>query len=179
MGLHRVNLVVNGEKYALEVPPRERLIDTLRWRLGLMSVKEGCGRGECGYCTVLVNGKPKHACLTLTATLDGAEITTLEGLVPEGSLHAIQVALLETMGIQCGFCIPGLIMVVKALLDYNPSPSDDEIREWIASVLCRCGSYHYYIEAVKRAAEYLKTGRVVFSEREVRERFSVKFTSER
>jgi carbon-monoxide dehydrogenase small subunit len=174
VGVSTVNLVVNGVKYTLEVSPSERLLDTLRWRLGLTSVKEGCGRGECGYCIVLVNGKPRHSCLTLTATLNGAEVTTLEGLAPEGSLHAIQVALLEVRGIQCGFCIPGLVMVLKALLDHNSSPSEEEIREWIASVLCRCGSYHYYVEAAKRAAEYLRSGRVYFSEREVREKLTVK-----
>jgi len=171
VGFYKVNLVVNGVKYTLEVASSERLLDTLRWRLGLASVKEGCGRGECGYCIVLVNGRPRHSCLTLTATLDGAEVTTLEGLAPEGSLHAIQVALLETRGIQCGFCVPGLIMVIKALLDHNSSPSEEEIREWIASVLCRCGSYHYYVNATKRAAEYLRCGKVYFSEKEIRERF--------
>ena len=100
----RVKLRVNGKEYVLDVPPDERLVDTLRYRLGYTSVKEGCGRGECGSCIVLVNGLPRHSCLTLTATLDGAEILTVEGLAPEGKLHAIQVAFLETRGVQCGFC---------------------------------------------------------------------------
>jgi carbon-monoxide dehydrogenase small subunit len=172
--LHKVKLKVNGREFELEVPPHERLIDTLRYRLGLMGVKEGCGRGECGTCIVLINGEPRHSCLTLTARIDGSEVQTIEGLAPEGMLHAIQVAFIETGGIQCGFCTPGFIMVTKALLDRNPSPSDEEIREWLTSVLCRCGSYPYYELAVKRAAEYLRQGKVYFSEKEVREKLHMK-----
>lgn len=170
----KVSLVVNGVRHELEVPPMERLIDTLRYRLGLMSVKEGCGRGECGACIVLVNGRPAHSCLALTSRLDGAEITTLEGLAPEGKMHAIQVAFIESRGVQCGFCVPGFIMVAKALLDRNPNPSEREIREWLASTLCRCGSYPYYVDAVKRAAKYISEGRVYFDEKEVREKYHLK-----
>jgi len=170
----RVSLRVNGSTYELDVKPNERLVDTLRYRLGFMGVKEGCGRGECGNCIVLVNGKPRNSCLTLTATVDGAEITTLEGLAPAGKVHAIQVAFLEAGGVQCGFCTPGMIMMAKALLDRNPDPSDEEIRMWLGSVLCRCGSYPKYFEAVKLAAKYLKEGRVFFDLAEVRSKYYLK-----
>ncbi|MEZ0393614.1 MAG: (2Fe-2S)-binding protein [Desulfurococcaceae archaeon] len=169
-----VTLRVNGVEYKLSVPPGERLIDTLRYRLGLMGTKEGCGRGECGTCIVLVNGEPRHSCLTLTARLDGAEVTTIEGIAPPGKLHAIQVAFIEERGVQCGFCTPGFVMITKALLDRNPNPSDEEIREWLASVLCRCGSYVQYFRAVKRAAKYLAEGKVFFDEREVKEKYHLK-----
>ncbi|MET1160845.1 MAG: (2Fe-2S)-binding protein [Thermoprotei archaeon] len=167
----QVRLKVNGKEYELDVKPNERLIDTLRWRLGLVSVKEGCSQGECGACTVLVNGKPVRSCITLTATLDGAEITTLEGLAPENKVHAIQLAFLEAGGVQCGFCTPGFIMTVKALLDHNPTPSDEEILEWLGNVLCRCGSYHRYIDAVKLAIKYIREGKVFFDLKEVRSKY--------
>jgi carbon-monoxide dehydrogenase small subunit len=170
----KVSLTVNGVRYDLDVPPMERLLDTLRYRLGLSSIKEGCGRGECGSCIVLVNGNPVHSCLTLTSRLDGAEVTTLEGLAPQGKLHAIQVAFIEARGVQCGFCTPGFIMVTKALLDRVKEPAEKEIRRWLSSVLCRCGSYPLYFEAVKRAAKYIKEGKVYFDEKEVREKYHLK-----
>lgn len=173
-GLHRVKMRVNGRDYELEVPGHERLLDTLRYRLGFTGVKEGCGRGECGTCIVLVNGEPRNSCLTLTARLDGAEVTTIEGIAPPGKLHAIQVAFIETAGVQCGFCTPGFIMVAKALLDRNIDPSEEEIRGWFTSVLCRCGSYHLYIDAVKKASKYLKKGVVFIDEREVREKLHLR-----
>jgi len=172
--LVKVHLKVNGKEYELEVPPNERLLDTLRYRLGLTSVKEGCGRGECGTCIVLVNGMPRHSCLTLTATLDGSEVTTLEGLAPEGKIHAIQLAFLETKGVQCGFCTPGFILMAKALLDRNPDPSMEEVKEWLSSILCRCGSYQYYFAAVKLAAKYIKEGKIYFDEEEVRKKYYMK-----
>lgn len=166
--LFEIKLVVNGREYKLGVRSNERLIDTLRYKIGLTSVKEGCGRGECGNCIVLVNGKPKHSCLTLTATLDGSEIITLEGIAPEGKLHAIQVGFIESGGVQCGYCVPGFIMVAKALLEHNPDPSIEEIKQWLASVLCRCGSYYHYVKAVKLASEYLKNGKVFFDVNEIK-----------
>lgn len=172
--LHKVKLKVNGVEYTLEVPAHERLLDTLRYRLNLMSVKEGCGRGECGTCIVLVNGLPRHSCLTLTATLDGSEVTTLEGLAPKDKLHAIQVAFIETRGVQCGFCTPGFIMMTKALLDHNPNPTTEDVKEWLSSVLCRCGSYYYYFAAAKLAANYLRSGQVFFDEKAVREKYHLK-----
>lgn len=169
--IYKVKLIINGKPFTLEVPAKERLIDTLRYRLGLTSVKEGCGRGECGNCIILVNGLPRHSCITLTATMDGAYITTLEGLAPPGKLHAIQVAFLETGGIQCGFCVPGFIMMTKALLDFSPNPSREEIREWLSSVLCRCGSYHYYFKAAELASKYISQGMIFFDENEIRRKY--------
>ncbi|MCC6054927.1 MAG: 2Fe-2S iron-sulfur cluster-binding protein, partial [Thermosphaera sp.] len=116
----------------------------------------------------------RNSCLTLTARLDGAEVTTIEGIAPPGKLHAIQVAFIETAGVQCGFCTPGFIMVAKALLDRNIDPSEEEIRGWFTSVLCRCGSYHLYIDAVKKASKYLKKGVVFIDEREVREKLHLR-----
>lgn len=171
---HTIRLKINGKFYTLDVQSHEKLVDTLRYRLGLMSVKKGCGRGECGTCIVLVNGIPRNSCLTLTATLDGSDIVTLEGIAPPGMLHAVQVALLETGGVQCGYCIPGLLMIMKALLDRNPNPSVDEIKEWLSSVLCRCGSYHYYIRAAQLASKYVQEGKVYFPEREVRNKYHMK-----
>lgn len=167
----KIHLHVNGFEYELDVKPNERLIDTLRYRLGLISVREGCGRGECGSCIVIVNGKPRHSCLTLTATLDNAEVQTLEGLAPPGKFHAIQVAFIETAGVQCGFCTPGFIMITKALLDHVPEPSEEDIREWLSSVLCRCGSYPLYFKAVKKAVEYIREGKVFFDMNEVRNKY--------
>ncbi|MEM0379937.1 MAG: (2Fe-2S)-binding protein [Desulfurococcaceae archaeon] len=172
MSIHRVCLKINGLNYTFEIPSTERLIDTLRYRIGLMSVKEGCGRGECGNCIVIVNGLPRHSCLILTARLDGAEITTLEGIAPPGKLHAIQVAFIESGGIQCGFCVPGFIMVAKALIDHDPKPSREKIIEWLSSVLCRCGSYYYYVRAVEKAIKYINEGKLFFDEREIREKYS-------
>jgi len=170
----KVNLKINGKEYNIEVPAHERLIDTLRYRLGFTSVKEGCGRGECGTCIVLVNGLPRHSCLTLTAALNGDEVTTLEGLAPEGKLHAIQLAFIETRGVQCGFCTPGFIMMTKALLDAHPEPKQEQVREWLSSVLCRCGSYHYYFAAAKLAAKYIKEGKIYFDEKQVREKYHLR-----
>jgi len=175
----RVKLRVNNVDHVLDVSSSERLIDTLRYRLGLMSVKEGCGRGECGSCIVLVNGKPRHSCLTLTATLDGSEVITLEGLAPEGKLHAVQVAFLDTMGVQCGFCTPAFIIMAKALLDHNPDPDREEALEWLSSVLCRCGSYYHYLDAVDVAKKYLSVGKVFFDLDEVRRKYYLKVLEKR
>jgi len=170
----RVHLRVNGVEYDLDVKPNERLLDTLRYRLGLMSVKEGCGRGECGACIVLVNGNPRNSCLTLTVSVDGMDVTTLEGLAPQGKIHAIQVAFIESDGIQCGFCTPGFIMMAKALLDRNPDPGDEEIAEWLGGNLCRCGSYPLYFKAVRIASEYIRKGRVLFDLEEIRRKYYLK-----
>ncbi len=163
----RIKLRVNGVTHELTVKPYERLIDVLRYRLGLTSVKEGCGRGECGACVVIMNGDLIPSCLVLAVRADGSEITTLEGLAPKGKLHAVQKALLDTHSIQCGFCVPGVALAIKWLLDRNPDPSDEEILEVLDGHLCRCGSYLRFVKAAKLASKYLREGREFFSVEEV------------
>ncbi len=169
MKLQRVSFRLNGAQVSLEVLPDERLVDTLRWRLGVFSVKLGCGKGECGTCIVIVNGKPKHSCLTLTASLDGSEVTTLEGIASDAHLHAIQLAYVESKGIQCGFCVPGFIMTTKAMIELESEINFEVIREWLASVLCRCGSYLHYIKASQRALNLIKEGIIEVSEKKIME----------
>jgi len=156
----RVN--VNGKDYVIDVKPYERLIDVLRYKLGLTSVKEGCGRGECGACVVLMDGKPIASCLTLAVRANGKKIITLEGIAPPGKIHAIQKALLDTHTIQCGFCVPGIILSLKWLLDSNPNPTDEEIKDVLDGHLCRCGSYLRFIKAAKLAAQYIREGKIYF-----------------
>ncbi|MEM1533053.1 MAG: (2Fe-2S)-binding protein [Desulfurococcaceae archaeon] len=161
-----IKLTVNGVTHVVSVKPYERLIDVLRYKLGLTSVKEGCGRGECGACVVILNGKIIPSCLTLAIRANEAEVQTLEGLAPEGKLHAVQKALIEVHGIQCGFCIPGFAIAIKHLVDNNPNPTDEEIKEALDGYLCRCGSYPMLIEAAKLAAKYVSEGRKYFDLRE-------------
>jgi carbon-monoxide dehydrogenase small subunit len=149
----QVEMEVNGKKIQEEVLPQETLIDFLRNRLGLSSVKKGCDVGECGTCTVLFNGDPLRSCLVLAVQADGAAITTIEGLASNGELHYIQQAFLEKYGFQCGFCTPGMILSTKALLDSNPDPSIEEIKEALEGNLCRCTGYEQIIESVLRAIE--------------------------
>jgi len=162
-----VSFKVNGREVRVRVKPYERLLDVLRNKIGLLSVKEGCGRGECGSCVVIMNGKLIPTCLTLAVRAEGSEILTLEGIAPEGKLHAIQKALLDTYSMQCGFCFPGVIMASKYLLDKNPDPTEDEIRDALDGNICRCGSYLRFIKAVKLASKYIKEGKVFFDESEV------------
>lgn len=149
----QVEMEVNGKKIREEILPQETLLDFLRNRLGLSSVKKGCDVGECGTCTVLFNGDPLRSCLVLAAQADGAAITTIEGLASDGELHHIQKAFLERYGFQCGFCTPGMILSTKALLDSNPDPNVEEIKEALAGNLCRCTGYEQIIESVQRAVE--------------------------
>ncbi len=158
---------VNGELKKVKVKPYERLIDVLRYKLGLTSVKEGCGRGECGACVVIMNNQPVPSCLVLAVRANGASIVTLEGLAPEGKIHAIQKAFIDVHALQCGFCFPGVIMMSKYLLDNNPNPSEEEIKEALDGNLCRCGSYLRFIKAVKLASKYLREGKIYFNESEV------------
>jgi carbon-monoxide dehydrogenase small subunit len=136
-----------------EIVPNETLLDFLRDRLKIKSVKKGCDLGECGTCTVLLNGKPVRSCLILAVQVEGTEITTLEGLAKHGELGLIQEAFLEKYGFQCGFCTPGMILATKALLDENPDPGVDDIKEALEGNLCRCTGYEQIIESVLRAAE--------------------------
>ena len=149
-----LTLSVNGTLTELSIGPGDRLLDVLRGPLGLTGTKEGCGNGECGACTVLVDRKAINACLYPAIEAEGKEITTIEGLLgPGGRLSRVQQAFVNHGGIQCGFCSPGMIMAATALLDTNPSPSDTEIRDALAGNLCRCTGYVQILTSVKAAAE--------------------------
>ena len=157
-----VRFMVNGTMYTVVITAGERLLDTLRGRLGFKSVKEGCSTGECGACIVLVNGMPINSCITLTAQMDGVEIVTLEGIGSDDDLHPLQQAFIEAGAVQCGFCTPGMILSAKALLD-NVSdhiPTASEIREALAGNLCRCTGYAKIVTAVQLAAERLRAATI-------------------
>ncbi len=148
-----ITLSVNGIPYALEVRVNRILLDVLREDLGLTGTKEGCGMGVCGACTVLIDGKPVNACLTLAAEADGKEITTVEGLTRDGKLDPLQEAFVEEGAVQCGFCTPGMLITGKGLLSENPSPSESEVRKAIAGNLCRCTGYVRIVKAILRASQ--------------------------
>ena len=147
-----VCMKVNGQARAVTVPGGERLLDTIRERLRLTGTKEGCGVGECGACTVILNGQAVNSCLVLTAQCDGAEIVTVEGLAEDGEMHALQRAFIEHGAVQCGFCTPGMLMSAKALLDADPHPDRDGIRQAIAGNLCRCTGYEQIVQAIESVA---------------------------
>ncbi len=153
---HRIVLTVNGRTHEVEVEPRERLIDVLRYKLGHTGVKEGCGTGDCGACTILLNGKPVTSCLVLAVSANGKSITTVEGIAQDGKLHPVQQAFVEYGAVQCGFCTPGFIVNAVALLNENPNPDIDTIRYWLAGNLCRCTGYQKIIKAVLAAAEAMR-----------------------
>mgnify|MGYP000903470844 FL=1 len=146
-----INLEVNGKDYALEVEEDMRLLDLLREKLGLLGVKEGCSEGECGACTVIMDGKVVNSCLIMAFQAEGSSIITIEGLEKEGEIHPIQKAFIEVGAVQCGYCTPGMILSAKALLDKNPNPTEQEIREGISGNLCRCTGYNKIIQAVEKA----------------------------
>jgi carbon-monoxide dehydrogenase small subunit len=146
-----IRLKVNGTDHDLEVPARRLLVDCLRYDLGLTGTKEGCSVGVCGACTVLIDGQMAASCLTLAAAVDGSEITTIEGLATGDRLHPVQQAFIDYGGFQCGICTPGQIMAAKALLDVNPDPTEQEIREWMMGNLCRCTGYYKILESVINA----------------------------
>jgi len=147
-----VTITVNGTKHRLTVGPKERLLDTLRERLHLTGTKEGCGVGECGACTVILDGEAVHSCMVLTAQVDGSEVLTVEGLEVDGRLHPLQEAFIKHHAVQCGFCTPGMLMSAKALLDKNPNPTREEIKTAIEGNLCRCTGYEQIIEAIESVA---------------------------
>ena len=147
-----ISLEVNGERHQVEVPAHRTLLDFLRDDLRLTGSKECCAEGECGACSVLVDGHAINSCLVLAVEADGRSVTTIEGLTGEGSLSRVQEAFLATGGVQCGFCIPGMVVAAHYLLNHNPSPSMTEIREGLSGNLCRCGGYNQICQAVAVAA---------------------------
>jgi len=151
-----ITLNVNGKDYPLEVKPNEILLNVLRDRLGLMGTKYGCGIGECGACTVLLGRKAILSCQTLAFTADGKQITTIEGLERGGELHPLQQAFIDEGAVQCGYCTPGMILNAKALLDVNPDPSNEEIKQAIRGNLCRCTGYTNIVRAIKTASVKIK-----------------------
>jgi xanthine dehydrogenase YagT iron-sulfur-binding subunit len=148
---NKVNLKINSKDYSLDVDPRTTLLDALRERLHLTGSKKGCDHGQCGACTVLVNGRRVNSCLTLALMHEGDEITTIEGLANRDQLHPIQAAFIEQDGFQCGYCTPGQICSAVALLKENHANSDDEIREFMSGNICRCGAYPNILAAIKQA----------------------------
>jgi len=153
-----IEVTVNGVRHKLRVKPWDTLLDVVRDQLGLTGTKEGCGLGECGACTVMMDGKTVNSCLVLAPEADGKEITTIEGLAKEDKLHPIQEAFVECGGLQCGFCTPGMVISTKALLDENPDPSEEEIRRGIAGNFCRCTGYTKIFESIKVASRKLRGG---------------------
>lgn len=149
--MHRINLTlnVNGKEVTLKVGPKERLIDTLREQLNLTGTKEGCSIGECGACTVILNGEAVSSCLILTGQIGGSEVLTIEGLEVAGKLDPLQKAFIDYQAVQCGFCTPGMLMSAKALLMKNPHPSREEIKTTLEGNLCRCTGYEQIIEAIE------------------------------
>jgi aerobic carbon-monoxide dehydrogenase small subunit len=147
----QINFKVNGEERSVEGFPMARLLDVLREQLHLTGTKEGCGEGECGACTVIIDGQIVNSCLVPLAQVNGAEITTIEGVAENGELHAVQQAFIDHGGAQCGICTPGMILAAVDLLKRNPEPSESEIRNGLAGNLCRCTGYMKIFESVVRA----------------------------
>jgi len=151
-----IQLTINGETVETAVEPNRTLLQLLRDDLGLTGTKHGCGLGDCGACTVILDGKPVNSCLVLAVQAQGREVLTIEGLAENGKLHPIQQAFVDKGAIQCGFCSPGMILAAKALLDDNPQPTELEIRTAISGNLCRCTGYQKIVEAIQEAAGSLK-----------------------
>lgn len=157
-GLTAVTLRINGRAHRALVEPRWTLLDVLRERMGLTGTKLGCGRGECGACTVLVDGSTRYACLTLAVEAEGHEVTTVEGVMRGEELGPVQEAFVEEDAFQCGYCTPGQVMAAEGLLRRNPHPGPEQIREGMSGNLCRCGAYKHIFAAVRRAAEARAAG---------------------
>jgi len=149
----KIELIVNGKEYDLNIREDIRLLDLLREDLGLIGTKEGCGEGECGTCTVIMDGEIVNSCLVMAFQANGSDILTIEGLERNGKIHPIQQAFIDAGAVQCGYCIPGMIMSAKALLDKNPDPTREEIREGISGNLCRCTGYNKIVDAIEMVKE--------------------------
>ncbi len=152
-----IRLLVNGRERAWEAAAGDTLLDVLR-REGFAGVKKGCGSGDCGACTVLLNGLAVNACLVLAAKADGMSVVTIEGISPQGELHPVQEAFLDVGAVQCGYCTPGMVLSAVALLSQNTNPSEADIREAISGNLCRCTGYVKQVEAIQRAAAHMRGG---------------------
>ena len=153
-----LKLKVNGKDHTLRIRAHQTLVEVLRGPLRLRGLHASCGIGVCGCCTVLLDGQPVPACLTLAAFAEGKEVTTIEGLATNGHLHPLQEAFIEEGAVQCGYCAPGMILSAKALLDENPAPTEEEIRAWLLGNICRCTGYIKPIQAIQKAAEKLRAG---------------------
>lgn len=154
----KVTFTINGEERSLDVDASQRLLDVIRQDLDLTGAKEGCGKGECGACTVIMDDKPVASCLILAPQADGAEIETIENLASGDELHPLQKSFIKNGAVQCGFCIPGVIMTAKKLLEIDDSPDREEIRRALAGNICRCTGYQKIVDAVEEAAEKLPGG---------------------
>jgi carbon-monoxide dehydrogenase small subunit len=153
--MDNIKLTVNKKQYEISVSSNKTLLDVIREDIGLTGTKEGCGLGECGACTVIMNGQTVNSCLVLAVEADGKEITTIEGLANGDKLHPVQQAFVDEGGLQCGFCTPGMIMSSKALLDENPNPDHEEIKRAIAGNLCRCTGYTKIFKSIETAARLM------------------------
>ena len=149
--LQPMSVTVNGKEYSLEVPARRMLVDMLRYDVGLTGTKEACSIGVCGACTVLIDGRMVASCITMALQASDTDVTTIEGVAQDERLHPLQQSFIENGGFQCGICTPGQILAAKSLLDINPSPSEDDIKEWMVGNLCRCTGYYQIIESITRA----------------------------
>jgi carbon-monoxide dehydrogenase small subunit len=156
MSTHKINVKINGGLEQVEVPSNMTLLSMLRDKLAMTGTKNGCAAGECGACTILMNGEPVNSCMVLAVEADGADLVTVEGLAHEGELDVVQKAIIDKGGVQCGFCTPGVLISTKALLNRNPHPSEVEIREALVGNLCRCTGYVRIVDAVQAAAEQQK-----------------------
>ena len=156
MTVHTITVNVNGEDEIVEVPAHWTLLQMLRYRMGLVGTKNGCAGGECGACTVMLNGVPVNSCMVLGVECDGAKIITVEGLSHDGQLDPVQQAIMEAGGVQCGFCTPGVLISARALLDRTSKPTEAEIQEALVGNLCRCTGYVRIIEGIKQAAKLQK-----------------------
>jgi aerobic-type carbon monoxide dehydrogenase small subunit (CoxS/CutS family) len=151
-----ITLKVNGMRYTVDVKPQRTLVEVLRETLGLMGTKKSCNEGECGACTLLMDGKPVASCLVLAIDAQGKEILTIEGLSQGENLHPIQEAFLKHGGIQCGFCTPGMVMSAKAFLDEHPEPTETEVRKAISGNLCRCTGYQQIVDSIMAGSQMMK-----------------------
>ena len=153
-----VMVTVNGNEYSAEVPPRRTLVDFIRYDLGLTGTKEACSVGVCGICTVELDGVIVSSCILLAVQVNGSNITTIEGVADGDKLHPLQEAFINYGGFQCGICTPGQIMASRALLQQNPDPTEDEIKDWMMGNLCRCTGYYKIIDSIQKAGEVIRLG---------------------